>query len=551
MTPGSGPYRGIVFAVACFATTATAGSLPERVRNAVQERVDAGEYPAVVVGYIADGKSEVDAFGKLDDGKAPDADTVFEIGSITKTFTATLLAEAVESGAVKIDTPVASLLPDFKIPERSGKRITLLDIATQHSGLPRLPSNLAPADPANPYADYDAARLKAFLSGYTLTRDPGASYEYSNLAFGLLGFALARHAHSNYAQLVDRKILRPLQMASTGIGLTDAILVHLAPGHDGDGKSAKNWDIDALAGAGALRSSTTDMLHYLRANMEAPASPLGRAMKFAQEPRQDTRGKITRIGLAWMTVARPGGDVIWHNGGTGGYRSFLGFNADRRRGVVVMTNSANDVDQIGFAALDDDSPLAPTRKVIVLDAGALDDYVGVYKFRDHFLVNMFRHDDRFFTQATGQTAFRLYPSAPNEFFARDADISLSFKRDAQGKVTGLILHQNGDHDVPKLDAAQIIAETGSVVLVRAVLRDYVGSYQLDPKLICKVTLDDDQVMTQLTGQPAVPIYAKAKDRFAPATIDARIDFERDGEGKVVALVLHHGGADTRAPRVGE
>src|SRR5262249_62330186 len=100
------------------------------------------------------------------------------------------------------------------------------------------------------YADYGAKQLKAFLAGYTLTRDPGASYEYSNLAFGLLGFALARQAHLGYADLVDRKVLGPLQMTSSGVRFTPEMRAHLAPGHDEDGKPAKNWDIDALAGAG-------------------------------------------------------------------------------------------------------------------------------------------------------------------------------------------------------------------------------------------------------------------------------------------------------------
>jgi CubicO group peptidase (beta-lactamase class C family) len=137
-------------------------------------------------------KNEVLAFGQLDNGKAPDGDTVYEIGSMTKTFTATLLAKAVVAGRVTLDTPVAQLLPDFKVPSRGGKQITLGAIATQHSGLPRLPSNLLRNDPSNPYADYDAVKLKAFLAGYELPRDPGAAYEYSNLGFGLLGYALAQ-----------------------------------------------------------------------------------------------------------------------------------------------------------------------------------------------------------------------------------------------------------------------------------------------------------------------------------------------------------------------
>jgi serine-type D-Ala-D-Ala carboxypeptidase/endopeptidase len=181
---------------------ANAGLLPERVEKAAQERIAAGTYQTLVFGVVDGDKSEVVAFGKLDDGRAPDGDTIYELGSVTKTFTATLLARAVLSGRVTLDTPVAQLLPDFKIPSRGGKEITLGDLGTQHSGLPRMPSNFLPRDLANPYADYDAAKLRAFLAGHRLPRDPGAVYEYSNLGFGLLGYALAQLEHTTLSEQV-------------------------------------------------------------------------------------------------------------------------------------------------------------------------------------------------------------------------------------------------------------------------------------------------------------------------------------------------------------
>ena len=199
--------------------SANAGLLPERVAKAAQERIAAGTYQTLVFGVVDGDKSEVVAFGKLDNGTAPDGDTVYEIGSVTKTFTATLLARAVLSGRVTLDAPVAQLLPGFKIPSRGGKEITLGELGTQHSGLPRMPSNFLPKDPANPYADYDAAKLKAFLAGYQLPRDPGAAYEYSNLGFGLLGYALAQLEHTTYGAVIDEEILKPLGMTNERHGV--------------------------------------------------------------------------------------------------------------------------------------------------------------------------------------------------------------------------------------------------------------------------------------------------------------------------------------------
>ena len=523
---------------------ASAGLLPERVEQAARDRIAAGIYQTLVFGVVDGDKTEVVAFGTLDDGKAPGGDTVYEIGSVTKTFTATLLARAVLAGRVTLDTPVAQLLPDFQIPSRGGKMITLGQLATQHSGLPPMPSNFLPRDPANPYADYDAAKLKAFLAAYALPRDPGASYEYSNLGFGLLGYALAQSENTTYGAVVDEQIFEPLGMTMSGTAFTDAMRAHLAPGHDQTGAAANNWDIDALAGAGAIRSTANDMLRYLKANMGIDPSPLAAAMKLAQQPRSDM-AKTMRIGLAWMTT---GNGIVWHNGMTGGYRSFFGFTADGRRGVVMLANTAVDADDLGFATLDADAPLAPAYKAIVLPSASLDEYVGTYRLADKFLLKVFRMNDGFFVQATGQGAIPIFPSAPNEFFAKLVRISISFTRDPNGVVNGLVLHQNGDHAAPKLNASELPPEPKEVSLDAATLGDYVGKYQFQFGVL-DVTLKSGHLEAQLTGQPAFPIFASARDRFFWKVVDAQLDFARDAEGKVVTVVLHQNGRNMRASRM--
>jgi D-alanyl-D-alanine-carboxypeptidase/D-alanyl-D-alanine-endopeptidase len=525
--------------------SANAGLLPERVEKAAQEHIAAGSYQTLVFGVVDGDKSEVVVFGKLDNGRAPDGDTVYEIGSVTKTFTATVLARAVLAGRVTLGTPAAQLLSGFKIPSRDGKEITLGELATQHSGLPRLPSNMQPKDPGNPYADYDAAKLTAFLAGYLLLRDPGASYEYSNLGFGLLGYALAQFEHTTYGAMIGEELLAPLGMTMSGTAFTDAMRAHLAPGHDDTGKPAENWDLDALAGAGAIRSTANDMLRYLKANMGVDPSPLAAAMKLAQRPRADM-SKTTRIGLAWMTTDK---GIVWHNGGTGGYRSFLGFTADGRRGVVILTNTAVDADNLGFATLDSDAPLAPASKAIALPDAALDEYVGTFKLADKFRLKVFRMNDGLFAQATGQGAFPIFPSAPNEFFAKIAGISISFTRDPQGAVNGLVLHQNGDHAAPKLSASELPLAPKELALDAATLGDYVGKYRFDFGAVLDVALRSDHLEAQLSVQPAFPIFASAKDKFFYKIVDAQLDFERDAGGKVVAVVLHQNGRDMRAPRM--
>jgi len=237
------------------------------IQAILQQRIDQYKKSVgIVVGVINDQGSRVIGYGRLnqESDRKPDGDTVFEIGSVTKVFTAILLADMVERGELRLDDPISKFLPQsVKVPTRNGKEITLLDLATHTSGLPRMPNNFAPKDLNNPYADYTVEQMYAFLSNHTLTRDIGAKYEYSNYGAGLLGHILALKAGMDYETLVKTRICDPLKMNSTRIQLAPELRARLATGHDGDLKAVANWDLPTLAGAGALRSTVNDLLKFL------------------------------------------------------------------------------------------------------------------------------------------------------------------------------------------------------------------------------------------------------------------------------------------------
>jgi serine-type D-Ala-D-Ala carboxypeptidase/endopeptidase len=524
------------------------GVLPARVAKVAQQYTEAGVYPAMVIVMVDGDRSQVAGFGKLADGRAPDGDTVFEIGSVTKTFTALLLAQSVLTGELTLDTPVAALLPEFRIPSRNGKPITLGLLAEQYSGLPRLPGNLRPADLGDPYADYGRDRLEAFLAGYALPRDPGTAYEYSNLGFGLLGDALAQHAHLTYGELLRREVLTPLGMRSSGVELTPALRARLAPGHDERGQLAKHWRLGALGGAGALLSSGADMLPYLQASMGQRKTSLNAAMVLTHAPRRDI-GEGDRIGLAWMIHHTPQGDVVWHNGETGGYSSFIGFTSDGRRGAVILTNATGAPQDLGFAALLPSAPLPVVHKAIALPSAQLDAYVGQYMIAPGLALNVSRRDEQLFAQAVGQGAFPIFASAPDAFFAKVVAITIDFERDATGKIDGLTLHQGGvDRRAPRTGGATALDGARSVPLDPAVLRGYVGRYSLSPGVEFAITIEQGRLYAQLTGQAAYPVYATSADHFFYTAVDAQLDFERDASGRIVALVLRQNGHEQRAPR---
>jgi serine-type D-Ala-D-Ala carboxypeptidase/endopeptidase len=273
-------------------------------------------------------------------------DSIFEIGSITKTFTALILAQMIQQQKVRLDEPVRDLLPPNTVPKPDGPEITLLDLSDQHSGLPRMPDNFAPADPANPYADYNPARLYAFIAKHGVALPPNAPFLYSNLGVGLLGQALANRAGVPYPELLHQQVTGPLHMTDTVIALTPALQARFIQGYNGKLQPVHAWDLDALAGAGAIRSTADDMLTYLEAQLhpnKLPAStlatPNGKTLPAAIEQTHvihATVGNNQHIALNWFRHDDTG--TYWHNGGTGGYSSYAAFNPQQDFAIVVLNN---------------------------------------------------------------------------------------------------------------------------------------------------------------------------------------------------------------------
>jgi CubicO group peptidase (beta-lactamase class C family) len=437
------------------AATASVRAFPSdsAVLAIIRQRVEEKRSAGIVVGLLEpDGRTRVVAYGDPGPGQPPlDGNSVFEIGSISKVFTSTALAVLVQQGRVSLDDPVQKYLPpSVHVPSRNGKQITLGSLAEQNSGLPRMPTNFHPANNANPYVDYGAAQLYEFLNGYQLPRDPGADFEYSNVGVGLLGLALARATGQSYEELERSLVWNPLGMTHTAITLTPWMKSHLALGHDEQGNVVSNWDLDALAAAGAIRSTANDMLKFADANLHPERGPLERAMASAQQVR--AKAGNMGIGLNWFSLYAGADTIVWHNGGTGGYRTFIGLLPARKMAVVLLTNTGGTgADDIGMHLLSPSIPLAPKpapvkqRTAITLPASTLARYVGTYQLAPNFAIEVTADGDALYGQPTGQQKFRLWPETEVDFFIREVDAQLTFIRDDGGTVSGLILHQGGQN----------------------------------------------------------------------------------------------------------
>ncbi|MFE4638163.1 serine hydrolase domain-containing protein [Streptomyces sp. NPDC056773] len=320
----------------------------------------ARRHVGVVVAAVADGHvgfAGAGTTGGTGSG-APGAGTLFEIGSVTKTFTALALARMTVAGTVELDEPLARLLPDGRaVPTQGGQEITLQHLATHTSGLPRLPKGmllralLRPRTP-DPYAGCTTDVLLSGLARTRLRSTPGQRVHYSNLGAGLLGLALARRAGTTYEQLVTTQVCAPLDMSDTVVAAPATRPGRVAQGHDSRRRPTPPWNLADLAGAGGLWSTTTDLVSYVRAQLDE-----GGPTELAEAIRLSRQVEHRNSSFAWMHLGwhahrlhpRQGAHLqIWHNGGTGGFSSFVGFDPETGTAVIVLSNTQRPVDTPAF-----------------------------------------------------------------------------------------------------------------------------------------------------------------------------------------------------------
>lgn len=314
--------------------TEPATELSGRLDESLRMIAAVSRAPAAVLAAIVGGETAVACHG------APtlDAHTVFELGSITKTFTALLLAEMVTRGEIGYDDPITAYLPSEARPRCvTDVPITLVQLATHTAGLPRLPPNLyrraLPVWWTNPYARYRLEDLYRATARIRIRHHQGTRVRYSNFGVGLLGQLLANAAAADYWELVFDRVCRPLGMADTRTG-TGTLC---ATGYR-RGRPVPAWEMGALAPAGTLRSSATDLLRYLQAHLYPEATPLAAALRATQVPRVAAKGK-DRVCLVWNHRLSYYGDLLFHSGATRGFTAFLGFCPQAGTGIAALVNT--------------------------------------------------------------------------------------------------------------------------------------------------------------------------------------------------------------------
>jgi CubicO group peptidase (beta-lactamase class C family) len=408
----------------------------DAVAALVKPLIDAQISTGIVVGLYDAGKTEIYGFGKGPDGAVPTGTTLFELGAITQVYTDLVFADAIQRREVSLDTDLSELLPPgVTVPTPAGAQathVTLGQLAIHTSGFPRLPPSLEHGmNPQDPYAGYNEDRLYADLIHANLAQAPGTQILVSTFGAGVLAFTLGKKLGGGIANVMKLRVLDPLGLSSTYFTVPTAAKGRRQVGTNIDLAPVPNWTWDALAGAGGLISSASDQLALIDAELDAASGskqPLRAAMRLTQEDQIPGQAGANE-GLGWQI---DGLGRFWHNGGTGGFRSFIGFDPKTRRGMVILSSSA--VSLVDHIALDLYKVLAGEQVTPVTSPPVeqLRQYTGTYQLGQFKLVFAIK-DGRMYITGQGEAPLRIIPISDHEMWFEEQQAIIVFEKD-DGKV---------------------------------------------------------------------------------------------------------------------
>jgi CubicO group peptidase (beta-lactamase class C family) len=472
-------------------------------------------------------------------------ETKFRLGSITKQFTAAAILLLEEQGKLKTSDLVSAHLPST--PE-AWKDITLHHLLSHEAGLPNF-TNL-PWYRENMMKPFTAQASIDVFKDLPLEFAPGSQFRYSNSGFIVLGRVIELVSGASYADFVRDNIFMPLGMTNSGYDSNTQVIANraagYAPGPNGP-MNAGYVDMTVPHGAGALYSTTGDLLKWNQ-------GLFGGALLSAESVAKMTTPNLGDYAYGVGVTKAHDAKKVSHNGGIQGFNTSMTYYPDEELLIVALANINGNAPDVIVAQLDDlmhgeEIVLAAERQEITLSDDILQKYVGTYPLSPVFAISVTVENGQLITQATNQPKLPIYAESETRFFPKLVEATIDFQKDAQGKVTGLTLNQNGRSSFgPKQPLVAAPPEPVEISVSEEILARYVGSYALAPNFILTVTLENGQLITQATGQGPVPIFAETETKFFPKVVRATIEFQLDDTGKVTGLVLNQNGRSMPAPK---
>ncbi len=466
----------------------------------------------------------------------------FEIGSVSKTMTATLLAELIDQGKASLADPLSAWLPrGTKVPQWKGQPIRLRDIVTHSSGLPALPPGVAITNPADPYAAMTPQQVIDALGQVTLKGAPGTQPQYSNFAMMLLSWGIAHRTGTDFDKLLQQKLFQPLGMHGAWVhkvpdGLHDAV------GHLPSGQPTPAWRFPKnMAGVGGVRATLDAMVKYVQAELKPDTSTrVGKAIALTHT-QPDVPDPLAR-GINWFIESVEDRAVYLHEGGTGGFSSLVAFDPKRQRGVVLLSDtswtSTGGLGKLGMHLLDAKVPLDGPRKLAQADTELLKALSGQYLLDSGMPMTLSHKDGKLYIQAAGQPQFEMGYDSVGDFYPLKFDALLHPVHHADGHWSFAWRQGGGEMQAKRTDRKKSKPQTR---LDQKTLDQYTGTYPLMPGFELTVTAADGQLKAQATGQGAFPLENVGKDKFEAAAYGIQINFQRNDQDKVTSLDLLQGG----------
>lgn len=423
-----------IIALTLFSVSSWA-EIPENVKHEIDQRTAHQLNPSIVVAVYDQGQSDfyVKGLQNKELKTLATTKTVYEIGSISKTYTSLLLAQMVVEEKLQLNDPVESIWPEpFSLKDSNNQAITLKQLATHTSGLPRLPDNLN-AFSKDPYADYDRIKLLKAVQQLEIKK-AGVSYFYSNFAVGLLGETLAQHKNTSYNALIEKNILQPLNLKQTHMTLETVPEQVKAQGYHNNWPTS-DWQFQALAGAGSIRSSIEDLLAYGVANLNQPEKTLKEAMRLATRIHHK-QGPFD-VGLGWHFNAD---GMLWHNGGTAGFSSIIMIDPNTQKVVAGITNSSPsaNIEDIVLHLMDPTKPMTDHEFPVDIEAAKLTQFTGDFKLMaGDKKIKIIAANDQLYFSAPKQPRQALVYIGNDTFKVKLFNAKLHFKRNENGNITEL------------------------------------------------------------------------------------------------------------------
>ncbi len=421
---------------------------PSDIFQIIKERVDSGKSYGMVVGVIDKGEITFYKYGTFGVGNDNpiDENTVFEVGSLTKIFTASIIQDMHDNKELSLEDPAEIFFPEIKFPSYKGQKILVCHLLSHTSGLPYLPYNYSCKNVSNPFADYSIEQAFDFLNSYELPIAPGYVYDYSNLSVGLAGHIISAGDIKNYQKELQNRICKPLGLENTSLGPTENMQKKLTNAHIGD-NIVPFWEFPVFFGTGGIYTTAKDLITFLAAHMGVSNTPLTKTFQKTHKVYNYADKYKLKIGLGWHISERYSNRIIYCNGGTGGCRSFMGFCPETQKGLIILSNSAvniNDADVgLGSYLLDSRYDMLPDDEPIVLDPFILDKYIGKYQHPSGLIFTIAKKDRDLTVHLTGYPTAKIFPETQTRFFLKAVSATIDFDFDDQNNVKGLYFTYSG------------------------------------------------------------------------------------------------------------